>query len=63
MQAQHRDLEQLLDHVQMTESDRRAAKAQLRQAEALIDVAVRIVTALRSAIELPRRLKPSPRAR
>lgn len=64
MQAQELELEHRLDDVRMNESDRRAAKAQMRQAEAMIDFAVRVAAAIRSAIELPRRLKqPAPRAR
>jgi hypothetical protein len=64
MHAQKLELEHRLDDVRMSESDRRAAKAQMRQAEAMIDFAIRVAAAIRSAVPLPWRLKqPSPRAR
>jgi len=46
-----------LDHVRMSESDRRLAKAQVRQAEAVIDLIARAAAAVRSAVVLPQRLK------
>jgi len=46
-----------LDHVWMSESDRRLAKAQVRQAEAVIDLIARAVAAIRSVFALPQRSK------
>ena len=64
MPSQNLDLEQLLDRVDLSESDRPAAKAQARQAEILADLIVRAAAAIRSVVSLPSRSKlPSPRAR
>ena len=46
-----------LDNVRMSESDRRLAKAQVRQAEAVIDLIARAVAAIRSILALPQRLR------
>ncbi|HKC44111.1 MAG TPA: hypothetical protein VKC64_09800 [Burkholderiales bacterium] len=64
METRNRELEftasrivERLDHVWMSESDRRLAKAQVRQAEAVIDLIARAVAAIRSVFVLPQRLK------
>ena len=46
-----------LDNVRISESDRRLAKAQVRQAEAVIDLIARAVAAIRSTLALPQRLR------
>jgi len=64
VQSRNCNLEQLLDRVELNESDRRAAKAAARQAEILVDLVLSAAAAIRSAMALPRRLKLlSPRAR
>jgi len=64
VQSRNCNLEQLLDRVELNESDRRAAKAAARQAEILVALIVRAAAAIRSVVSLPSRSKlPSPRAR
>ena len=64
METRKRELEftaarivERLDHVRMSESDRRLAKAQARQAEAVVDLLVRAVAAIRSTFAPPQRVK------